>query len=33
MKAKDLPELAAGGAVEEHGVVLYLDGISVSCAA
>src|SRR4029077_18839998 len=31
MKATDLPELgAAAGTVLEHGVVLYLDGISVS---
>ena len=30
MKAKDLPGLGAEGAVAEHGVVLYLDGISVS---
>jgi urea transport system ATP-binding protein len=30
MKAQDLPELGAAGTVAEHGVVLYLDGISVS---
>ena len=30
MKAADLPELGAASSVAEHGVVLYLDGISVS---
>ena len=30
MKATDLPELGAASSVAEHGVVLYLDGISVS---
>jgi urea transport system ATP-binding protein len=30
MKAKDLPSLGAANAAAEYGVVLYLDGISVS---
>ena len=30
MKAQDVPALGAANAAAEHGVVLYLDGISVS---